>query len=136
MNGWLAGRIHALHTHRLACKGRDIFRHGIVDRELSLVDQHHRREACDRFGHGEKSELRIDRHGLAGLDVAHAKGLEIDWPTVLLNHHDRAGQPTCRDFGFEEIGEETEFFGRWWGDARRGYTTAYDSKGQQRGNEA
>jgi len=107
----LALRIDPLHPYLHIGKGWDVFRNRIIERKFAGIDQHHRCEARDRFGHRMKREHCIQRHGKVGPDVAHAKGLQVNGVTMLLDQDDGAGEPSSRNLVFEEIGEELELFG-------------------------
>ena len=79
-------------------KGVNIFRHGIVEGQLAVVDQHHRGNRGDGLRHRIDLENAIRRHRLAGRGVPHAETFEIDRLAVLLDQQDCAGNLAGRNF--------------------------------------
>ncbi len=102
----------ALQPHLHVRKGRDVFCNGIIQRKFAGIDQHHRRDARDRLGHGMKGKDRVRRHGEIGLDVAHTKGLQVNGAAMLLDQDDGARQPSRCNLVVEEVGQALELF-RW-----------------------
>ena len=84
-------------------KGRNVFRHGIIEGQLAVVDQHHRGDRGNGFRHRIDLENRVRRHRLAGRRVPHAEALEIDRLAVLLDQQDGAGNLAGGDFVAELV---------------------------------
>jgi hypothetical protein len=78
-------------------KRRNVFRHGIVEGQLAVVDQHHCGNRGDRLRHRIDLEDRIRRHRRAGRRVPHAETFEINQLAMLLDQHDCAGNLASRD---------------------------------------
>ena len=78
-------------------KSVNVFRHGIIEGELAVVDQHHRGNRGDGLRHRIDLEDRIRRHRLAGRGVPHAETFEMDQLAMLLDQHDGAGNLAGRD---------------------------------------
>ena len=102
----------ALYADLHVGKGRNIFADGIIQRDLSAVDQHQRRDAGDGLGDRMDRKDRIRRHRRAGIDIALAEAFEIDRLAMLLDQHDRAGNPPRFDFAVDETVDRSKFFDR------------------------
>ncbi len=86
-------------------KGRNVFRNRIGQRQLSLFDQHHRRQVGNRLCHRMKCKDGVRRHRPLGGDVTNAEAFEIDRPAMLLDQHDHAGKLSGRDFILEKFSQ-------------------------------
>ena len=104
----LSGFIGKIDADFCIRKGGNVFRHGIVERQLAVVDQHHRGNRGDGFRHRIDPEDRVRRHRQAGREVADAETLEIDRLAVLLDQQDRAGNLAGRDFVANVIADPIE----------------------------
>jgi hypothetical protein len=104
-----AGFFHADFRER---ETRDVPGDRLVQRELALIDQHHRHERGDRLGHRIDSKQRVRRHRRLGRDIAHAEGFEIGRLTAALHQHDRARHLAVRNLRPEEFRHRAEFFAR------------------------
>ena len=87
----------------------NVFGHRVRQRQPAFLDQHHRRETCDRLSHRMQCKNGIRRHRPLGGDVANAEAFEIDRPAVLLDQYDRARQLPGRDFVVEKFSDALEF---------------------------
>ena len=94
----LAGFIGQIDADFCIGKSRNVFRDGIVEGQLAVVDQHHRGNRRDGLRHRIDLENRVRRHRLSGRGIPHAETFEIDRLAVLLDQEDRAGNLAGRDF--------------------------------------
>ena len=86
-------------------EGGNVFRDGIVELDLALLDQLHRHDGGDRLGHREQAEDGLVGDRRLGHHVLHAEGFVIDRLAVLLDQDDRAGDLAGRDLVLEELAD-------------------------------
>jgi hypothetical protein len=85
-----AGRVEPLEYLRRAERGVDV-RHRLLELELALLDELHRRDRRDRLGHRGDAEHGIERHVRALPELANTEGILVEEPLVGGDHRDDAG---------------------------------------------
>ena len=99
----LAGLILALDADLHAGERGNVFADGIVEFELSAINQHHRGKAGDGLGQRMQRKDRIRCHVDTGIDIALAEPFEIDRLAVALDQDDGARNFPLRDLIVEKI---------------------------------
>ena len=92
-------------------EGRDVLGDRIGERQLALLEQHHRRHRGDRLGHGIDAEDRILGHRRLLLGVEAAHGLEVGDLAVPRDEQDGAGDRALGDVGLERVGDRLQALG-------------------------
>ena len=98
-----AGTVLSLDADLHAGEGWNVFADGIVERDLSLIDQHYHRDAGDGLGDRMDREDGVRRHRRSLRDVTLAEAFEIDRLAVALDQNDGAGNSAGSNFAVEKI---------------------------------
>jgi hypothetical protein len=92
-------------------EGPNVFRDGIGERELAVLDEHHGRDAGDGLRHRIETEYGVRAHRKLGRDIADAEILEIDRLAMLLDQQDCARDFAGRDLVSDVIRNLRQPFG-------------------------
>src|SRR3981189_368248 len=84
-------------------EGWYVFADGIVERDFALIDQHHRRHACDGLGDRMDRKDGVRRHRRSLLDVTLAEAFEINRLAGGLDQNDWGGSFSGGNFVIEKI---------------------------------
>jgi hypothetical protein len=88
----------------LVGKFRDEFGDGIIEQEVTFLEQHHDADRNDRLGHGKDAEDRVPRHRGACARVLLAKRVEPADLAASGDHDGRTGHGSFVDLALEHIG--------------------------------
>jgi len=92
-----AVRGYFFHTDFDVGEGWNVFRDGLVELDLAILDQCHRDNRGDRLGHREQSKDGLVGDRRFAHHILHAEGFVIDRLAMLLDQKDRAGDLAGRD---------------------------------------
>ena len=104
----LAGLIGKIDADLGIGESRNVFRDGIVERQLAVLDQHHDCDRGDRLGHRIDPEDGIRRHRQPGRDAAQPETFQIDLLAVLLDQQHRAGNLAARNLVADDVAKPIE----------------------------
>ena len=112
LRGNLAVRGLARRCDPEASQLRYVAADGIRQEEVSLLVQHHHRDADDRLGHRADTEDIGALHGITGLEVAHAPFIHPSDLAVPYHHTHRAGDSAFVYVTLEGVSNALQALGR------------------------